>query len=390
MSLIYKRKIPVINEEYLIDLKKSHIDNFKDKINKLNSDSINGNVKDHLINILDVRLSGVIPKKKFTEHTLDWSDAKFEDSIDYFENFDNYYFELDKFLNENNNIFTNRIFDEIKKISNAYDDLKNINYDNNLGIKKYIVLIQKLMENYDDCIESLQYTLMTFGFGNFIDVIFKLYPDAFDFTFNKIINKLSKKMTFEDFTNMFSKALKEYINNYIISNKEFINKGEIKNLMNIYHSIDKNVKCIFWIIYHDELKYYNDVINKYLIEMNYSNELYTRYEIDENEILQIIEIEEKGNFLSNELEKNIDLQIKNLNTYKNNLVDNLTDREKKNDKINELIEEEINNLINVHIFDPDELIIIKSQLMVQKELIKIKFLLDNTSDVFMDLVNYEK
>ena len=56
MSLIYKRKIPVINEEYLIDLKKSHIDNFKDKINKLNSDSINGNVKDHLIYRTYIRL----------------------------------------------------------------------------------------------------------------------------------------------------------------------------------------------------------------------------------------------------------------------------------------------------------------------------------------------
>jgi len=382
-------KIPEINEDFLIRLKQTHIEDFKNKINNLDeSDEPDEITKDNLIKILNLRLSGIIPQKKNCLHILDWNDNKLNNYIGIFDEFDNYYFEFDKifntsnkFFNSTNKKFNNNILNQINNIAKSYNDLINLKPNENYNIKNFMIQILELTDNYDDNVELFEYTLIENKIDEFIEKINGLYPDI-NLNYDKISNELTKKMSFYSLINTFTNIAKVHIHNFILKNKDKICKKTIRNLMNDYYVINDNIKSIFWIVYHNELKYFDNVLLMYSIESTYVEELFKKYESNETEMNQIIEIEKKTNFMVKELEKNINSEIKNLYLGNNN--NDFEEYGKKNLKIDKLIRDEIDYLIKTHLSDSDEIQIIKSQLEVHKEMIKMNLHLENSFDIYLD------
>ncbi len=383
-------KIPQVNEEYLINLKETHINYFKNKINNPDKDDeLDDVTKEYLIKILMVRLDGIIPKKKFELNTLDWEDPKLNNYLGVLEDFNDCYFELNKFFDGENKILSNNLFDSIEKIAYAYKNLNEIDFNEDLGVKKYLVKVLKLTDAYDESVDSFQYVLITYGISEFISKINKLYPNALNFTFDKIINKLNNRMTFVGLISVFTKIIKDYMRNSISSNKNLINLKNKQYLIDELYKVETNVKCIFWIVYHNELKYYDNILNMYAIELNHVERLCKKYEDDEFEMNVMIGIEEKTNYLIEELQKNVDSKVKNLNLNLGTNSDS-QENEKNTNILNNLIDGEIEQLAKIHLTDPDENNIIKVQLEVQKQIIKMNMLLDNTFDIFSKLVGGHK
>jgi hypothetical protein len=375
--------IPLVNNQYLSGLFDSHTNEFKNKIEDLSSD-----IKDNLLEILSLRLSGILPKKQFENYSLEWSSVQFNKYTEYFDEFNNKYFSLEKFTNDNiDDILHKNIFNQISKIKSIYENFNNLDKLNIKVVKKIMVLTCKLSENYDTNVNLLQYILIINGIKEFIQIISTLYPNSLDYMYDKITTKLNKKMNFNDIVNIFISIVKKYLHNFILLNKHLLDKEIIDNLLSEYYKIEKNVKCIFWIVYHNELKYYDDIIKLYNIDYNLISSQLEKldYNFDENKEF-MNSIETTANFLSEILSSN----VKNkLDEFKKNNVTTVSDEMIKStidDLIDDLIDDEIESIIKTHLSDPDEIIIIKSQLGLSKEMIKLNLTLDDTFDFLMKVV----
>ena len=373
--------IPEVNNLYLNNLVDLHKNEFSNGINKL----IDPDVKKKLLEILLLRLSGILPKKKFYNYTLEWTTIEFNKNIDYFDDFNREYFSLEKFTTNNfDNILQKKIFEQITKISYVYECYNNLDKLYINKAKKLMVLVCELSDDYHKSINLFQSVLVLNGIKEFITHINNLYPNSINYMCDKIINELNKKINFESIINIFVNIVKKYLYNFILLNKHSLDKLIIDNLLSEYLNVEKNINIIFWIVYHNELKYYDDVIKLYNVDMDFISEKIEKIEsnLNENEIEYMDSIETNINLFSDMLTTNVNNKLEELK--KNN--DNLTINEKINDTINNLIDDEIDSIIKIHLSDPDEIIIFKSQLSLSKEIIKFNITLNNTFDVLMKSV----
>jgi len=372
--------IPQVNNQYLSELLSSHTNDFNNKIKELSSD-----IKDNLLEILSLRLSGILPKKQFENYSLEWSSVEFNKYTDYFDEFNNKYFSLEKFTNDNmDDVLHKNIFEQITNINLVYEKFNNMDKLNINEAKKLMVLTCKLTDDYNKSVNSLQCILIINGIKEFIQIISTLYPNSLDYMYDKITTELNKKMNFDNIMGMFTSIVKKYLYNFILLNKHLLDKEIIDNLLNEYYKVEKNIKSIFWIVYHNELKYYDDIIKLYNVNYDLISGQFEKLEsnFDENEQEFMNSIETTTNFLSETLSSNVKNKLDELK--KNN--DITVSNEMINSTINDLIDDEIESIIKTHLSDPDEIIIIKSQLSLSKEMIKLNFTLDNTFDILMKVV----
>ena len=106
-----------------------------------------------MLEILFLRLYGIIPEKKFENYSLEWSTVQFNKYADYFDEFNNKYFSLEKFTNDNmNNILHKNIFEQITNINLVYENFNNMDKLNIKEAKKLMVLTCKLSDDYNTSI----------------------------------------------------------------------------------------------------------------------------------------------------------------------------------------------------------------------------------------------
>lgn len=362
-------KIPQVNNQYLSKLIYSDIDNLNNKISELSSDT-----KNNLTEMLLLRLSGILPKKKLENYSLEWSSTQFNKYTDYFDEFNNKYFSLKKLTNENiGDVLYEKFFEQVSKISLVFDNLNNLDKFNIKQAKKLMVLTSKLSEDFDKSIISLQYILIINGIKEFIKIVSTLYPNSLDYMYDKIINELNLKINFDNMVCVFTSIVKKHIHNFITLNKSSSDEEIITGLLREYNKVEMNIKTIFWLVYHNELKYYDDITKIYDIDiiLEKIEKIESKLNEDENEKEFINYIETNINLLSEILSKNVKKKIDEIK--KNN--DIIVSNEIINDTINNLIDDEIDLIIKTHLSDPDEIIIIKSQLGFSKEMIKLNITL---------------
>lgn len=372
--------IPKVNNEYLNELKKTHINEFNNKITNLSSD-----VKNKLLDILSIRLTGILPKKRFDDYSLEWSSVQFDKYSDYLEDFNNQYFSFEKFTNDKiDGVLHKNIFKQMRNISNAHEKINNLDNLNIKKAKKLMVSICELNDNYNKSVISLQHILIINGIKEFITIINNLYPNSIDYMYDKITTELNEKKNFYDVVNIFVGIIKKYLNNYIVSNKDLLDKKITNDLSIEYSKIENNVKCIFWIVYCNELKYYDDIIKLYNVNINYVSNQFDKIEseFDENEKEILYGIEKNISFLSDIILSNVRNKLRELK--KNN--DNSVSNEMINNTINNLIDNEIDSIIKNHLSDPDEIIIVRSQLNSSKSIIKLNLTLEDTCDFLIKLI----
>ena len=395
---------PQVNNQYLDNLINSHKNEFSIKIDKL-TDHV---IKNKMLEILSLRLSGILPINKY--YTLDWSSIEINKNADYIEDFNNKYFSFEKFtFGETNNtdnidnidiidntgnmdnILQNKIYEQIKNIASISEYINNLDQMNFKQSKKLMVASSKLTNNCDKNVNLFQYALILNGIREFISHIARLYPNSLNYMYDKITKEINK-MNFENTINIFVSIVKKYLYKYVLLSKNLLDVNIMNNLLKEYHMVEKNIKCIFWIVYHNELKYCDDIIKLYNIDLDYFADKFNKivYEFDENEINILNYISNKINFLSQLLSTNVLSQLLSTNVKKkieeikkNN--DTSTSKEIINNTLNDLIDDEIDSIIKINVTDPDEIIIIKTQLDLSKDVIILNLTLNDTMDVLMGL-----
>jgi hypothetical protein len=340
---------------------------FNEKINFI-EDNI---LKNILGQILQSRLSGNVPDflSSDSDNYYDWEKNIDPELIDYFSDFDKYYFS-NKYSDELNLDLKNLILPVIENIKMACDKIKSTAL-NNKDPKKLLIILYESGDKFHNEKMKVEYIFLVWKIKNFIELINLVYPNNFLF---EIQDKLKNTIGFSEFISIIISSVKKSIRNYIENFSLVLNSQEKNELFKILLDTDKNIKSLFWMVYSHDIKYIDIVLRTYNLSEDYLDELLQSVESSDNPISDIYEklfdkIElVKENFINSTKSK-----IKNIPDYLS----------LSNDELLNFIDTQIENIIS-NISDPDDYIITKNSLEDCKQIINLEIGLDKTIGIFSD------
>lgn len=367
----------LVNTDLLEQIKSEHIKEFEAKLNDLEESD-----KDRLFQILQSFLDGNLPKKCFAHDNAYFDMEKNLDKtlLDSLSEFNNKYFEKPVFDTENNsNYEDNVIIVSVERLKKSYEEFFNPNIFNE-NPKKIMVRFQKLGENYHKAQLNLEYVVLIDKLKKFIQIVKMIYPYVDNF------NELYKIMTleqinFNDFLDLVIKPIKDYFR-HLLNSRAYSSKEESYILIKNMLGVENNINSIFWIVYRNDFKF---VDNYYRI-----------YNLNESSIDTILkQLETKcGSTDSADFESDIekfmeflDLIESKFNSQVQTIVSELKESEPNLSEmqIDNILDEQI-QLILSELDNPDDIELIKSQLLVSRSIIKLSFGLDNFMERLKDIL----
>ncbi len=363
----------IFNSNFFEELKKNHLDKFTDKLNEINIDD---NSKTNIYKILCQRLNGILPNFSIGQENssgFDWEYKINLDQVDYLNQFNEFYFEINSLDYFEDEIFYKSIIcptlNSIQKYYSKINSFEVNSYDN---IKKIMATFLFYNDEFYNGKIKLEYVLIIFRLKNFIDLVNTVYPGLLDVSKANI--ELSKTIGFSNFIHKISSNIKNNFKEFLINKKEGNEINSLnKNLyMSQFYDVEKNIKSIFWLIYHNDIKYVDTIYKNYFIDNELlekiDQDISDKFSFEENEIFLLYIEKVKKDFMD-VIEPKVYAQEDFASV----------------DEIANLIDLEIQNFMSRN-FDSDEKYIIENTLKECRDVLLLSTNLKKTTDILAKFI----
>jgi hypothetical protein len=327
------------------------------------------NLKNALIAIFKLRLSGCLPKFfSFDSGNYDWVYNISPELVEHLEDFNSYYFSPNHLEGLGPGLNT-MISQVVNDIIGSSENIKLIAEKIECTEpKELLIALYKYGNLFSDSKKKLEYTFIVSRISKFMDFIEMVFPNISRLQF---VNDLKNVIGFDDFilsvTSTINATLRNSIKS-IISVNSNLSSSERDVMCSLLFKTEKHINTLFWIVYSHDVKYIDTIItsclsNDYMVKLEHKLESCGPELIDQYE--KIIESTDmiKNKFLASLNEKII------------SRLDELTDSE-----LIAMMDDEINKIM-MEITDPFEICFYSNVLDETKSIMKLTFTMDKFAKV---------